>query len=968
MKKIIAFILTAVMLVSAVSTMAFADEVVAETVIEETTETVTEEIAETTEEVVVEDNKNAELYASVKEEAGLVKTLGIMTGVTEENIDEEIPRGKFVEHILRFAALGPAKSSGMQQFFTDVVEGSEYYDAVTTAAMVGLIHGNGQGVFLPEKNITYNEAIKMIVGALGYGAVAEARGGYPMGYIAVASDLKLLKGINLGGTENLNNANGVKLIFNALNANAAEMNVNSDNSLSMSSLNMLYLEDTFNVEKFKGIVTGTQVTRQLEGKEYLGWVEIDEIEYEVIASEYFNEEDLLGMAVYYYVQYDEEVTGDTRDGKIIMISPMDDRNTVIDVIDEDIDPSTSVNSFNYWESNNKSVKKNITDATVYYNGLNCEGYLAPDGSDLRPVNGNVRLIDNNRDGKIDVVIIEDYTEYVVDFGATTKIAVKYYNPEDPNPDNIKEITIGDREDIIIVRDGVVITPDFLGQWESLKVMQSKNGGAYIRVFGDSVNGIIETVNEEEIKMGGVVYEYADMYKEALAAHHYQAYTDKRGSTVTLRLNEDGKVIGMSATITDVTEYGYLVRVVDESGLNPKSHVKIFCMYGSMNIYECAENVKVNGRKVEGSLGSVFNAYNAQKGDYSGRTNDQLIKYTRKGDKVTSIYTANDATGGAESVYGAADNENFTLNYQRTSTAWNFVAGTNVLESQYVITTSVIPTFWIPKDLTEESLFKFYETASSINGLDKNTEMYIYDATLLEPQYNIFTPAVLVVKDKTERDEISESNPYILSSIPNSNAYHVVDIVETTLDGSGNEVYQITTTTGTVIGFEHEVYNVDTTNLYGYGSYTLGELEPGDIIQVDYGNDDAKANRFVVIKTAADYSDEEQPLRWWTTDRSDNAADIYASPGTANALLTGEIIYENHPTYIVRTQNYEGEDQFLMLSYAAVYPQTTGTVYVYERGSKEPLVATSAQLAAGKRVMMHIRNNGYMGLFIVVVTD
>lgn len=947
MKKIIAFILTAVMLVSAMGTLAFAEETVAET-----TETVTEEVTE-------ESNADAELYASIKEEAGLVKTLGIMTNVTEENIKEEIPRGKFVEHILRFAGLGPAKSSGMQQFFADVPEGSEYYDAVTTAAMVGLIHGNGYGVFLPEKNITYNEAIKMIVGALGYGAVAEARGGYPMGYIAVANDLKLLKGISLGGTENLNNANAVVLIYNALNANAAEMNVNTDGTLSMSSLNILYLEDTFNVEKFKGIVTGTQVTRQLEGKEYLGWVEIDGNEYEVIASEYFNEEDLLGMSVYYYIQYDEEVTGDTRDGKIIMISPMEDRNTVIDVIDEDIDPSTSVTSFNYWESNSKSVKKNIADATVYYNGVNCVGYLAADGSDLRPEHGNVRLIDNNRDGKIDFVIIESYTEYVVDFGASTKIVTKYGGGD---------IVIDDREDIIMVRDGVVITPDFLGQWESLKVMQSKTGGAYIRVFGDSINGVIETVNDEEIKMGGVVYEYADVYKDALAAHHYQADTDKRGSTVTLRLNEDGKVIGMSATITDVTEYGYLVRVVDGSGLNPKSSVKIFCMYGSMNIFECAENIKVNGRTISGSLGSVFNAYNAQTGEYSGRTSDQLIKYTRKGDVVTAIYTANDATGGAERVYGPADNENFTLNYQRTSTQWGFVAGTNVLENQYVITTSVIPTFWIPKDLTEESLFKFYETASSINGLSKSTELYVYDATLLEPEYNIFTPAVLVVKDDTEQQGISESNPYILSSIPNSNAYHVVDIVETTLDGSGNEVYQITTTTGTVIGFEHEVYNVDTTNLYGYGDYTLGALEPGDIIQVDYGNDDAKANRFLVIKTAADYSDDEQPLQWWTTDRSNNAADIFASPGTSNALLTGEIIYEKHPTYIVRTQNYDGENQFLMLSYAAVYPQTTGTVYVYERGSKEPLVATSAQLAAGKRVMMHIRNNGYMGLFIVVVTE
>lgn len=940
MKKIIALLLTSVMLVTALGSLAFAEDEIAT---EETTVTVAD----------------PELYAAVKEEAGLVKTLGIMTDVNESNIKEEIPRGKFVEHILRFSALAPAKSSGMKQFFTDVPEGSEYYDAVTTAAMVGLVSGNGYGAFLPEKNITLYEAIKMTVGALGYGAVAEARGGYPMGYLAVANDLKLLKGINLAGGESLTNATAVKLLYNALNSNAAEMNVNSNNSISMSSTDKLYLEDTFNVEKFKGVVTGTQVTRQLEGKEYLGWVEIDNKEYEVIASDYFNEEDLLGMSVYFYLRYNEDVTGDTRDGEIIMISPIEDRNTVIDVVDEDIKPSTTVTTFMYWDENDKAQEKNISNATVYYNGLNCNGSLAPDGSDLRPEHGNVRLIDNNRDGKIEFVIIESYTEYVVDYGATTKIVTKYGG---------ETIDVGDRDDVIIVRDGVVITPDYLGEWESLKVMYSKTGGIYIRVSGDTINGIIASVNDEEIKFGDTVYEYADVYKEALAAKHYQAFTDKKGATVTIAVNEDNEVVGMTTTVTAVTEYGYLVRVVDEGSLSPKSYVKIYCLYGSMNIYECSDSIKVNGVKVNGSLGKVFNAYNSSKGDWSGKTKDQLIQYTKKNDIVTAIYTADDTTGGSEGVMGAADNENFTLNYQKKSSNWTYTSGINALENNYIITTTFIPTFWIPKDLTQESLFNFYETASSVSGLSKSTELYIYDAQLLNSSYDIYTPAALVVKDKTEDEEISETNPYILSSIETSATYYIVDSIENTVDGSGNEIYQITSTDGKVVVFEHNVYNVDTTNLYGYGSYTLGELERGDVIQVGYGTDDTKANRFVVIAAADDYAKDENGFKYWSNAREDNTADIFNSPGTSDAMLTGEIIYENHPIYIVRTQDKAGNDEYLMLSYAVVYPNSSGTVYVYERDAKNAFVATSNQLASGKRVLMQIKNNGFMGRFIVVITD
>ncbi len=955
MKKIISLVLTAVMLVSAMGTLVFAeDAVVTEDAVVAENETVAID-------AVVEDavsTADAELYASVKEQAGLVKTLGIMLNITEENIKAEIPRGEFVEHVLRFAGYAPAKSSGLKQYFLDVPEDSEYYDAVTTAAMVGLIHGDGRGYFLPEQNIKYNEAIKMIVGALDYGAVAEARGGYPMGYLAVANDLKILKNINLGGYKNINNANAIKLVFNALNANAAEVMVSSDNIVTMNSTGVLHLEKTFHVEKFKGIVTGTQVTRQLEGKEYIGWVEIDSKPYRVVASEYFNEEELLGMSVYYYVYYEDYVSGNRTDGEIIMISPMDDRNTVIKVIDEDIKDATSVSKFVYWTGNAREITKDISNATIYYNGRNCAGNLAANGSDLRPENGNVTLIDNDRDGQIDFVIVENYVEYVVDYGATTKIVTKYGSGE---------ITIGNRDDIIIIRDGVVITADFLGEWESIKVMEAKNnGGMYIRVSGDTINGVIARVDNEEIKFGDTVYKYADVYKDALAKKHHQAFTDKKGATVTIAVNEDNEVIGMTSTVTEVTEYGYMVKAVDKGGLDTSSQIKIFCMYGTMSIFDCAENIKINGRKIDGGVGAYFTTGSV--------FHDQLIRYTKKGDKVTAIYTANDNTNGEEKKYGPADNENFAMNYKRTSGNWQFASGANVLESTdagaYVITTSFIPTFWIPEDRTQDDLYKFYETASSINGLEKTkTELYVYDAVLLENNYNVFTPGALVVKDTVEKQGISESNPYILSSISNGEKYYVVDTVEVTVDGAGDEVYQITSVDGTIIGFESKVYNVDKlTSLYGYGNLTLGDLDNGDIIQVGYGNDAAKANRFVIIAKAEDYSDEKQDHKYWSNDRSDNTADIFTGPGTANAMLTGEIIYENHPTYIVRTQNKNGENEFLMLGYSAAYPTTTGTVYVYERGSQSAFIATSQQLAAGKRVMMHIRNNGYMGAFIIMVTD
>lgn len=50
----------------------------------------------------------------------------------------------------------------------------------------------GDGTFKPDEYITYQQAIKMIVSALGYSVVAERNGGYPHGYT--------ITGVNLGIT------------------------------------------------------------------------------------------------------------------------------------------------------------------------------------------------------------------------------------------------------------------------------------------------------------------------------------------------------------------------------------------------------------------------------------------------------------------------------------------------------------------------------------------------------------------------------------------------------------------------------------------------------------------------------------------------------------------------------------------------------------------------------------------------
>ena len=52
--------------------------------------------------------------------------------------------------------------------------------------MLSMLQGNGDGSFSPEEETTAEQAIKILVCALGYEPMAEEKGGYPTGYLTVA--------------------------------------------------------------------------------------------------------------------------------------------------------------------------------------------------------------------------------------------------------------------------------------------------------------------------------------------------------------------------------------------------------------------------------------------------------------------------------------------------------------------------------------------------------------------------------------------------------------------------------------------------------------------------------------------------------------------------------------------------------------------------------------------------------------
>ena len=149
-----------------------------------------------------------------------LSTLGILEGYPDGTFKptESITRAEFAAVAVRAKGLKNVAlaAQGLPTGFTDVPATHWASGYVGTAARLGIVNGIGWGQFAPASPVKYEEAVTMIVRALGYEAAAQAKGGYPYGYLIVASEIKLLDGVK--GTQGVSATRGLvaQLTDNAL--------------------------------------------------------------------------------------------------------------------------------------------------------------------------------------------------------------------------------------------------------------------------------------------------------------------------------------------------------------------------------------------------------------------------------------------------------------------------------------------------------------------------------------------------------------------------------------------------------------------------------------------------------------------------------------------------------------------------------------------------------------------------------
>ena len=158
---------------------------------------------------------------NIEEEAELLGALGIMVGDKESGNfrpDANIRRSEFAKIAVETLGLGSvAESNKAPTKFPDVVSDHWANGYINVAANQGLVIGDQYNNFRPDDNVSYAEAMTVLVRMLGHEPAAESKGQWPTGHLVVGSQIGVSKNVSSQATNApISRATAAKMDFNSL--------------------------------------------------------------------------------------------------------------------------------------------------------------------------------------------------------------------------------------------------------------------------------------------------------------------------------------------------------------------------------------------------------------------------------------------------------------------------------------------------------------------------------------------------------------------------------------------------------------------------------------------------------------------------------------------------------------------------------------------------------------------------------
>lgn len=289
--------------------------------------------------------------------------------------------------------------------FNDVPETHRNYSYVVAARDLGIIKGDGNNNFCPDKQITLAETLAIVVNSLGYTYHAEEMGGYPFGYYQISQRIGLLKNVNLSVNDIVNGGDVVRIIYNALFSNIVDVLIKGENKFEVkidASRNILY--ERYSIKEYNGVIIDNGIV-SIEGQsvsdQKKAVIKLNKTGETITA--YSNGTDFtkyLGCNVKAFIKFDTEKGRN----EFLYVTEVDESDVLV-LNAKDITDANN-NYIEYTEDINDTDVKKVNLPTkrpiLIYNGIKI---IDKTFEELIPEDGFIKLIDNTRDGIYDIILV-----------------------------------------------------------------------------------------------------------------------------------------------------------------------------------------------------------------------------------------------------------------------------------------------------------------------------------------------------------------------------------------------------------------------------------------------------------------------------------------------------------------------------------------------------------------------------------
>jgi len=551
--------------------------------------------------------------------------------------DKEVTRGEFigaVSDILNYYDR-PGVKDGI---FSDVTSSYEYSGAVYDAYARGLISGYQDGTFGAKSPILYEHAVKVLVAALGYDNLAKAQGGYPAGYMLVASQHGILKGVAQKGGDTLNAAVAAKLIENAMNANVFMQVVFGDDKEGYSEkVGETLLKVYAKIEKVSGLVSDNGVT-SLTGSSAVksGSIMIDG---KVYAQGESGACDFLGYKTVAYVS----CTGDN-DEKVYYIEKDKSVTTLLIPANRILhsDPDFSAKNIYYEDIYGSRLYAKVDSvADFIYNG---RAYLDLTGADLKIEIGSIELIDNNFDNVYDIVKVNAFESFAV--SGVSEASGKIYKK------NGAALSVDSSKNVEIYRDGKAAVLTDIQEWDIVNAAVSLDKSTVaLNVSSKKINGRVENISKSDrtISVDGDYYHVLnDELMEAVSlSSSYEFCLDCEQNIAWIKSeNNSDKYVGI------------VIDAKIKEGVDRKAQVQIFSSLGNFDVLDLSKNVSIDGNtslsgdeQISYILSNMKDNLVSCRMDNKGNISEISLPYTSKpGAHQTTESLKVDYADGEKAIY------------------------------------------------------------------------------------------------------------------------------------------------------------------------------------------------------------------------------------------------------------------------------------------------------------------------------